>query len=211
MLERRRFVEAAGHRQRLAVIGDRDVLEARGPRRERHRLDVVLAVGRGRMQVQVAAEVGPRDQRGQRVALGGLDLAAMLAELRRDERQAERRRRCPASSAPASDSPVSTSNRPYSFRRRPRASARSRSAMLCAFEPVKYCSAAPLDAGFHQAEVGLQARAEQHAGLGVAAPEDARDLGQRGEGVHHGRRRADGEDVEVAAGFDAPAEAADRR
>jgi hypothetical protein len=29
VLERRRFVEAAGHRQRLAVIGDGDVLQAR--------------------------------------------------------------------------------------------------------------------------------------------------------------------------------------
>ena len=37
----------------------------------------------------------------------------------------------------------STRNRPYSFSLKPRPIARSRSAMLWAFEPVKYCRAAP--------------------------------------------------------------------
>ena len=64
--ERARLVEAVGHRQRLAVIGDRDVLEAEPVRRCGHRLEVVLAVRRGRVHVQVAAQVGQRDERGQR-------------------------------------------------------------------------------------------------------------------------------------------------
>ena len=55
--ERARLVEAVGHRQRLAVIGDRDVLEPGRPRRQRHRLGVGAAVGRRGVHVQVAAEV----------------------------------------------------------------------------------------------------------------------------------------------------------
>ena len=56
----RAFVEPVGHRQRLAVIGDRDVFEAGVARREHHRLEVVLAVGLGRVHVQVAAQVAER-------------------------------------------------------------------------------------------------------------------------------------------------------
>ncbi len=54
----------------------------------------------------------------------------------------------PSSVSPATGRSVALSNSPYSFSFKPRAMARSRSAMLCAFEPVKYWSAAPrLSAG----------------------------------------------------------------
>ena len=60
MGQRAGFVEPVGHRQRLAVIGDGDVLESGVARREHHRLEVVLAVRLGRVHVQVAAQVGER-------------------------------------------------------------------------------------------------------------------------------------------------------
>ena len=136
------LVEPVGHRERLAVIGDRDVLQARRVRRARHRLDIGAAVGLGGVHVQVAAQIGVLDQARQRAGLGRLDLAAVLAQLGRHEGQPERRVD-PASSSPATRDSSSRRNSPYSFSLKPRASARSRSAMLCAFEPVKYCSAAP--------------------------------------------------------------------
>ena len=49
----------------------------------------------------------------------------------------------PSSSSPATRVLSSTRYRPYSFSFRPRWIARSRRTMLCAFEPVKYWSAAP--------------------------------------------------------------------
>ena len=54
--ERARFVQAVGHRQRLAVIGDGEVVKARRLRRPGHRLDRVAAVRRGRVAMQVAAK-----------------------------------------------------------------------------------------------------------------------------------------------------------
>ena len=57
VLERPRLVEAVGHRERLAVIGDGDVLEPGVARRARHRLGVGAAVGRGRVHVEVAAQI----------------------------------------------------------------------------------------------------------------------------------------------------------
>ena len=88
--ERAALVEAVGHGERLAVIGDRDVFEPRLPRRHRHRPDVVLAVRLGGVHVEVAAEIGALDQAGQRARRGGVDLAAHLAQLRRHPVEAER-------------------------------------------------------------------------------------------------------------------------
>ena len=52
--------------------------------------DVVLAVGFGGVHVQVAAQVGAIDQPGQRSRRGRFDLAARLAQLRRNPVEAER-------------------------------------------------------------------------------------------------------------------------
>ncbi len=48
-----------------------------------------------------------------------------------------------SSASPATFTSSARRNRPYSFNLKPSPMARSRSAMLCAFEPVKYCMAAP--------------------------------------------------------------------
>ena len=83
--------------------------------------------------------------------------------------------------------------------------------MLCAFEPVKYCIAAPRLSGSHEAQVGLVAAAQPHARLGVALAEHALDARVGDEGVHHGLAvAADAEDVDVAAGLAPAAQAADR-
>ena len=60
VLERAPLVEAVGHRQRLAVIGDRDVPVSQPVRGCCHRLEVVAAVGGRRVHVQVADDVARR-------------------------------------------------------------------------------------------------------------------------------------------------------
>ena len=66
VLERRGFVEAVGHRERLAVVGDREVCEARRPRRARHRLQRRRGRRSRSCAVQVAAQVAALDQARQR-------------------------------------------------------------------------------------------------------------------------------------------------
>ncbi len=59
-------------------------------RRRGHRLEVVAPVGGGRVHVEIAAQVGERDQAGERPADRGIDLAAILAQLGVDPGHAER-------------------------------------------------------------------------------------------------------------------------
>ena len=84
------LVEAVGHRQRLAVIGDRQVFQSGRARRVGHGLEIVLAVGGVGVAVQIAAKVLTCDQGGQGLLRCGFDLAAVLPQFRRDPRQAER-------------------------------------------------------------------------------------------------------------------------
>ena len=74
-------VEPAGHRQRLAVVGDHHVLVAAGGAGLDHLLDGVAAVRPGRVHVEVAAQVLDPDQVGEPAGRRGLDLAAVLAQL----------------------------------------------------------------------------------------------------------------------------------
>ena len=90
VLESPPLVQAVGHRQRLAVIRDGDVLEAARARGRSHRRDVLLAVGLGRVHVQVAAQVRAVDQTWKLPGGGGVDLAPVFAKLRRNPRQAQR-------------------------------------------------------------------------------------------------------------------------
>ena len=72
------FVQAVRHRQRLAVIGDRDVLEPSFPRRFRHRPEVVFPVGFRGVHVEIAAQVGPIDKPRQPFGQRRLDFAVHL-------------------------------------------------------------------------------------------------------------------------------------
>ena len=86
-----RFVEAVGHRERLGVVGDRDVLVAALARGRRPS----LRASRGRRSRSCACG-GRRGcgcsstSSGRRPSSGGFDLAAVLAQLGRNPRQAER-------------------------------------------------------------------------------------------------------------------------
>jgi len=66
------------------VVGDGDVGEAAGEGGFGHLADGVAAIGGVGVHVQVAADVGEGDERGEGVGGGHLELAAVLAHLGRD-------------------------------------------------------------------------------------------------------------------------------
>ena len=82
--------EAARDRERLRVIGHDLVGVAAAARELSHGFDRHRAVGPVRMGVEVALEVGLGDEIRQAAGEGRLDLAAILAQLRLDERQPEK-------------------------------------------------------------------------------------------------------------------------
>ena len=82
--ERAGVVEAVGHGEIFGVVGDGDVGEAAGDGGFGHLADGVAAVGGVGVHVQVAANVGEGDERGQGVGGGGFEFAAVLAQLGRD-------------------------------------------------------------------------------------------------------------------------------
>ena len=83
--------EVVAEAEARRVVGDRQVLVARVAGRDRHLLDRGGAVGRGRVAVQVAAQIGDLDQLGQRPDRRRLELAAVLAQLGLDVVQPEQR------------------------------------------------------------------------------------------------------------------------
>ena len=56
----------------------------------RHRLQIGAAVAGGRVHVEIPAKVLAGDERGQFIALSRLDLASVLAQLRRNRREPQR-------------------------------------------------------------------------------------------------------------------------
>ena len=85
------LVEAARHGQGLGVVADRDVLEAQIARCRDHRLERVTSVAPGRVRVEFSLQVADLDQVRKQPGGGGLDLASVLAQLRGDPRESERR------------------------------------------------------------------------------------------------------------------------
>ncbi len=90
VFERAALVEPVGHGQRLCVVGDGDVLEAGGSRGRRHRAHLVLAIRRGAVHVEVAAQIAALDEARQRARLCRFDFPAHLAKLGCDPIEAER-------------------------------------------------------------------------------------------------------------------------
>ena len=86
---RARFVEPVGHRQRLGMVGDGDVLEPTLASRGDHGLQVVAAVRLGRMHVQVATKLSALDQCRQLPFDGGFNFAPILTQLRRHPGEAK--------------------------------------------------------------------------------------------------------------------------
>ena len=110
MLQRAALVEAIGHRERLAVIGNRNVFQPGLFRRSGHGRHGVFPVGLGRVDVQIAAQVGAIDEPGQPPGMGRFDFAASFAQLRRNPRENERRVNA-SSSAPATRSLLDVNSR----------------------------------------------------------------------------------------------------
>ena len=195
-----RDVGAEAHRRR--VVGDRQVLVAGGERRRGHLLDRGGAVGRGRVAVQVALEVGGRDE---------LREGAVRAppRARRGPRAAPVRcrpsraaRRPPASVAQRCVIPVLSSSTPYSETCRPRRTAKSRSATLCSLEPVRCWSTLPNWSGSTirtSTLTPLCVRIRTAFVPGVEAASTCGSAGhRRGQRAGIGRRR---DDVEVLDGL----------
>ena len=87
----RRRVEAVGRTQELGVVGDADVGEAGVAGRGDHRRERRAAIAPVGVDVQVALQVRAGHERRQAPLAGRVDLAAILAQLGRDPRQAHRR------------------------------------------------------------------------------------------------------------------------
>lgn len=82
-------VEAMGHGDAPAMVGERDILVTELVRRLDHGLDGRGAVGPVGMDMKIAAQVRQGHEVGQLVGLGQRDLAAVLAQLRRDEGESQ--------------------------------------------------------------------------------------------------------------------------
>ena len=89
VLARARFVHAIGDGHGFAVIGDGDVFVSHLARGPRHLLDGMPAVAGGSVHLQIAVEIALLDEPGQAMLFGGFDLAAIFAQLRRNEVELE--------------------------------------------------------------------------------------------------------------------------
>ena len=182
--------------------------QACGASRDRHGFGVGAAVGRRRVHVDVAAEIGGGDEPGQGLALGGLDFTAVLAQLRRHRLEVQRGvdvllagARDPLLVLDAIE-PVLVQ-----LQAAPQGAVAQRDVVR--LRPGEVLHRRPQAVAWHQPQVGLESAPEQHAGLRLAVREDAFHQHVAGEAIHQRRRRAGGEDVDVAAGVAAPAQAAD--
>ena len=83
-------IEPVGDGEAARVLGDRQVLQAQRLGRQRHVAQRVVAVGGLGMGMQVAPQVGQLTSLGRRPRACRLDLAAVLAQFRRDVGQPDR-------------------------------------------------------------------------------------------------------------------------
>ena len=207
--ERARLVEAVRHRERLAVVGDREVAQAGRLRGARHRLDVVAAVGRGGVAVQVPLEIGELHQAGQR-ARSAASISPRFSRSSGGTKRGRARRRCRLRLA-GDARVVVDAVQPVLVQLQAaldRAVAQDDVVGLGAGEVLQRGAEA---LARHEPQVRLEAAPEPHARLRLAVREHPLDQLVAGERVHQRRWRAGGEDVEVAAGLAAAAEAADHR
>ena len=128
-------IEAVRHGEAARVLGDGEVFQPERLGRQRHVAQAVVAVGGLGVRMQVAAQVGQFHQLRQASAARRLDLAAVLAQFRRDEGQADSAVAPIPRCLPAMR--FVPRNTPYSLTFRPSCCAMRRIAMLCALEPVK--------------------------------------------------------------------------
>src|SRR5258706_5237201 len=122
------------HGDAPAVVGERDVRVAERARTFCHGFDGGGAVGPVGVHVEVAPNVRQAQESRQLIALGERDLAAVLAQFRQNKSEAEL---VIISSSVAPAIRRLPANRPYSLSFQSRSMASPRSAILCAFDPVK--------------------------------------------------------------------------
>ena len=132
--------------------------------------------------------ISARNRRRQRAALGGLDLAAVLAQRRRDERQAQRRVDLLLGLAGDDLAALDLGERVL-VQRQP---ARKRAHAQLDVVPLRAGEVQQRGAELvrrDDAQIDLRAAARDDAGLGVAAAEHAIDDAHRQERLHHRARR----------------------
>ena len=185
------------------VVGDRQVLVAALARRDAP--SPRSCCGRRRPPCGCAGRRGcpPRlDQSRQPVprpsSRARLELAAILAQLRLDVGEPERAHTAPPRSAHVRVRPIASSSTPYSDTCSPRRTAASRSAALCAPEPVKCCSRLPSWLGLAIRRSTAHARVGAPPRAGSARRADALDLAQPRRALRQRRRAGrDRDQVEV--------------
>ena len=189
--ERALLVEAVGHRQRLAVIGDGDVLEARRRCAAAPSSRCRPAVGR-----RSCACAGRRAGRDRSIRRGSAPRSARRRSRRgsRAARAGSTRgrapRRCLPRCSPATDvvRRRGTGRTRSACKPRPDRAVAQRDVVRLRAGEVLQRGAAAL--GWHQAQIGLEAAAQQHARLGVAVRRArARPSGWPMNAVHQRRRR----------------------
>ena len=176
--EQARLVIAAREAEIPRVIGDRDVFEPERLRRRRHLLDRCAAVGPARVHLQISAQRSIIDQPRELPISRRLDLAGVLAQLRRNEGQLERRVHrglaLARETAVAVEEPVLVQLEPGLDGDPPQLQV----VRLAAGE-IDQRGAEAL--GGHDAQVGVHPVREPHQRLALAARVDADDFRQVGE------------------------------
>ena len=199
--------EPAGDRERLGVVGQDLVGVAAPPGGLGHDLDRVDAVGPVRVAVQVAAQVGDVDEGRQRARERRLDLAAVLAQLRLDERQAEEgvrlglgRERPELGGVAGQRLPVLADPQEPLLRERPALVAGHRAqADVVLLRPGEVDAVRAGLAGRHDHQVHLRAAQQADRGLVPAGVHDVVDGAERREAPdERGGVVGLGEEVEVA-------------
>ena len=144
------------------------------PRRLRHRARGVLAVGLGRVHVQVAAQIAAFDEVGQLASRRGLDLAAPFAQLGRNPGEPERL--VDLLFARARDARVVVGAKEAVFVQlepEPDRAVAKRDVVRLRAGEVLHRGAAAL--GRHEPQIRLKAAPDQHARFRLALPEHPLD------------------------------------
>ena len=199
--------QPAGDRERLRVVGQDLVGVAAPPGVVGHDLDRKVAVGPVGVAVQVAAQVGQVDELRQAAGQGSLDLAAVLAQLRDDERQAEERvrlvlggERAQLGGIAGQRLAVLADPQEALLRQAPAAVAGHRAEPdVVLLGPGEVDPVGPRLARWHDHQVGLRPAHQPDGRLVAALVDDRIDEPERGERLDQRLRLVGlGEDVEIA-------------
>ena len=199
-------VEPLRDDERRGVVRDADVLVSPFNRRAHHCLQVVHAVRRVRVNVEVPADILELDEPRESAGPGGLDLPVLLPELGRDPREAEGRvdalLRVPRDLPLALEDPVLVEFPPAGDRE----AAEVDVVVLVPGEILEPGAPAPR---LEDPDVRLDPRLHDHRRLRLARQDDLLHARHPGEGTDRsGRVGGRHEDIDVPRGLPHPPEAA---